>query len=475
MKKTVRFPFLLLAVVFLQAPNYGLIRDQTGPPDAEKLAALLRADSFREADRLASVILAGKTVDSRTMAVCGLAVLKAGRVEESETIFRKALSLAPDNPEAHLGLGRLAFIRNDVEAAISHFRRAVPSAGFYEEALRRLWRAAWDRGLVSEINEVRALAEKRLELESRPLPSFIANGSRQIEGLEGKRIFRMEGNFERLRVPLVSDPDPRIFIRRIALKLNGKGEYLFDIDSASADFLTISPLLAEELELVQTGNASATGVGTLAAPVRFTVLDKVEVGGVAFFDVPVMVSDLQTFREAKKGLLGSAFLKRFNVTIDTEKNIMDLYPLNRPDLLAAGIDRSAVAADVRLFLYDQTVVAASLEGAPEALYILDSAAGTNLVDSSFFAEHIRPKLDPARLHSNWIQGAQGAQEVVRIDGLRIGLGSLVFPSQTVHEFSMKALNEIAGRYTAGLLGNPLLWPYRVHMDFHSGRLILEKR
>jgi hypothetical protein len=40
---------------------------------------------------------------------------------------------------------------------------------------------------------------------------------------------------------------------------------------------------------------------------------------------------------------------------------------------------------------------------------------------------------------------------------------------------MEELNAIGGRYLAGLLGNPVLWPYRVHMDFRRGRLILEKR
>ena len=35
---------------------------------------------------------------------------------------------------------------------------------------------------------------------------------------------------------------------------------------------------------------------------------------------------------------------------------------------------------------------------------------------------------------------------------------------------MEELNAIGGRYLAGLLGNPVLWPYRVHMDFRGGRL-----
>jgi len=114
-----------------------------------------------------------------------------------------------------------------------------------------------------------------------------------------------------------------------------------------------------------------------------------------------------------------------------------------------------------------------MAGAPPALYILDSAASTNLVDGAFFQEHLKTKLDPARIRSYIIQGAGGAQSVNRIDGLRIGLGSLVFDGQTVCEFPMEKLNEIGGRYCAGLLGNPLLWPYRIHMNFRAGRLIME--
>jgi hypothetical protein len=261
----------------------------------------------------------------------------------------------------------------------------------------------------------------------------------------------------------------------IALKLNGKGEYPFDIDSASADFLTLSPLLAEELGLALAGSSTASGVGTAEASVRFSVLDKVELAGVVFRDVPVMVSDIQPFRGQRKGLLGAAFLKRFNVTIDVERDRMDLYPLDRPELLAAGIDRKAVAVDVPLYLFDATVVEASLAGAPPALYILDSAAAANLVDGGFFAEHLKPDLDPARIVRSGIRGAGGPQEVNRIDGLKIALGPLVFDNQTLHEFRMDTLNAIGGRYLAGLLGNPLLWPYRVHMDFRKGRLILEKR
>ncbi len=439
------------------------------------LEALVLADSFRDAAKLAAEVLADPAADVRTRAVCGLAFLKAGRIREAESIFLKVVSFSPDNPEAHLGLGRIAQIRNDPEAAMDHLRRAVPSRAFFDEALRQLWRTAWERGLVSDLLEIYKTAEERYGRESKPLPSWFGNGLAQIQGLAGKRLFEREGRFDRVTVPLVASADPRIRIRMISLKLNGKGEYPFDIDSASADFLTISPLLAEELGLSLTGSSTATGVGTATSAVRFSVLDEVELAGIVFRNVPVMVSDIHPFRGLKKGLLGTGLLKRFNVTIDVEAKVMDLYPLDRPDLLSRVIDRAAVAADVPLYVFDSTTVEASLGGAPPALYILDSAAATNLVDEVFFKEHLKPKLDPGRIVLSGIQGAGGPQQVNRIDGLSIALGPLVFEGQTAHEFPMEELNAIGGRYLAGLLGNPILWPYRVHMDFHAGRLILERR
>jgi Aspartyl protease len=431
------------------------------------LEALIISDSFKDADRLASDILADPGADPKTLAVCGLAVLKAGRLAQAEAVFNKVLSLLPDNPEAHLGLGRIAGIRNDAGAAIDHLRRAVPSEAFYGEALRHLWRTAWNRGRVDDLIEIFAQAQERYSRDGKPLPSWFTNGYGQIRDLAGKTLFAHEGGSDRLALPLITN-------KMIALTLNGQRAYPFDIDSASADFLTLSPLLAEELGLKLTGSSTATGVGQATSAVRFAVLDKVELGGIAFQNVPVMVSDIRPFAGLKKGLLGTAFLKRFNVTIDVEAKTMTLFPLDRPELLAAGIDRASVAADVPLYCYDATTIEASAGGGPAALYILDTAAAANLVDVDFFAEHIKPKLDPARVVLSGIQGAGGAQSVNRIDGLPIALGPLVFEGQTIHEFPMRELNAIGGRYLAGLIGNPLLWPYRVHMDFRRGRLILEK-
>jgi hypothetical protein len=475
MSKYVRILLTIFMTVVLLSRGPALRSDQATAvkPTAEDLAARILANSFQEADRIAGGLLDASALDAPTLALCGLAVLKAGRIAEAEAVFRKALAQSPDEPDAHLGLGRIAAARNDGDASIAHLRRAVFSASFYEEALRHLWRAAMDLGPVDDLFEIAKLAEARIDRESKFLASFFANGLAQVKGLDGKRLFQMEGQFERIRVPLVaSETSPGI--HNISLVLNGKGEYLFHIDSALAGFMTLSPLLAEDLGLVPTGSSTSTGVGTAPIATRFAVLESVKLGPVTFRNVPVMVSDLQTLRGLREGLVGTGLLKRFNSTIDVGAGTMDFYPLDQPDLLAEAMDKSAVAADVPLYIFDQTVIEASVAGAPMALYILDTAAATNLVDAAFFERHIRPKIDPARIVRGGIRGAGGPQAVRRVDGLPIALGPLVFEGLRVNEFRMGGLNEISGRYAAGLLGKPLLWPYRVHMDFKSGRLILEK-
>jgi hypothetical protein len=468
------FLLMVLAVVSSGWGRASAVRPRAdGRPEAEKLVALLLASSFRDAERFARRLLEADDLHPHTLALCGLALLKAGRLGEAEGILSKAVRRSPAEPDAHLGLGRIAFARNDAGAAIDHLRRAVPSARFHEEALRLLWRATQERGDVDELLAIAKLAGERFRRESEPLPSFFRNGLAQVAGLAGRRFFRMDGRCDRIRLRLAALED-HPGVRMAAFRLNGRGEYLFHLDSALAGFMTISPLLAEELGLSPSGSASSTGVGTAAIATRFAVLEAVAIGPLTFRDVPVMVSDVRALRGQRQGLVGTAFLKRFNVTIDAGAGTMDLFPLERPDLLAAAIDRQAVVADVPLHVFDQTVVEASVAGSPPALFILDSAAATNLIDIAHFEEHLAAKIDPARIVQGGIEGAGGTQHVRRVDGLPVALGPLVFAGQQMNLFPMAGLNGISGRYAAGLLGNPLLWPYRVHMDFRAGRLILER-
>ncbi len=470
--KRARWPWLIALVFPLPVLLAALPQAQAQAPP-ERLALLVRDNAFQDAEALADST-AGPDGDAAHLAWRGLALLKAGRVEDAEPLLTRALALAPGSPEARYGAGRLARLRNDNAAAVLHLRAAVESATLYAEAARHYWRTVWDLGDLAALADARALIERRFAAAGEPVPSWLSNNVTQIAGLGGVRLFAMEAPRGLVTVPLHSDEVRHPRIRRVILRVNGKAEYPFDLDSASPDFLTISPLLAEDLGLAATGGSTASGVGTRTAAVSFAVLDRVDVGPITFRHVPVMVSDLQSFRGERRGLIGTGLLKRFNVTLDAGANVMCLAPLDQPDLLTGSLRPGSVVADVPLYLFDQTVVRAALDGTPPALYILDTAAATHLIDGGFSQAHLRPRTDASRVTTSGIRGAQGPQQTMRIDGVTVTLGPLALPGQGVHEFTMGMLNVIPGRYAAGLLGNPILWPYRVHLNFRAGRLVLER-
>jgi tetratricopeptide (TPR) repeat protein len=55
------------------------------------------------------------------------ALLARGRLAEAEKQFRLALEVKADHPRAHLGLGRVAYQRDQLDAALDHLRRATAS------------------------------------------------------------------------------------------------------------------------------------------------------------------------------------------------------------------------------------------------------------------------------------------------------------------------------------------------------------
>ncbi|MBM3311389.1 MAG: hypothetical protein FJY80_07765, partial [Candidatus Aminicenantes bacterium] len=83
MKKKTYLRSALMAAGWLLA---GVLWPDAGPA-ADKLVSLIRAESYREADKLAAATLADPAIDPRTQAVCGLALLLGGRVREAEEVL----------------------------------------------------------------------------------------------------------------------------------------------------------------------------------------------------------------------------------------------------------------------------------------------------------------------------------------------------------------------------------------------------
>lgn len=113
---------------------------------------------------------------SSAAVMAGDRALKQGDLDRASEQFEEALRLVPDQPDAQMGLGHVAFRRQQYEAALDWFTRA-------RDGLIELNRRAWDREQQAYEDAVRLIP--RLEddiIGLRSIPS--ANVTQQVRDIE---------------------------------------------------------------------------------------------------------------------------------------------------------------------------------------------------------------------------------------------------------------------------------------------------
>jgi tetratricopeptide (TPR) repeat protein len=172
------------------------VQEAPGSADAwGKLALTLQAHGFThqavpclaEAERLDPAAarwpyLHGTTVQKtnperavdelrRAAALCGDApdvprlklaelLLEQGRLPEAEAEFQQLLRADSDHAAAHLGLGRLAYAKDDLDASLAHLRRAAFSLGTRKAARLALAEVYQRRGEAGAAREELAVANQ---------------------------------------------------------------------------------------------------------------------------------------------------------------------------------------------------------------------------------------------------------------------------------------------------------------------------
>jgi tetratricopeptide (TPR) repeat protein len=126
-------------------------------------AAALAAGDHAAVERLGREILERSPLDARALAWVGIALAVQGRHAESVAYFRRAASVEPGNPGAHLNLGNALQEIGELREATGAFRQALALNSGYPEALNSLGVALAQQGGGDE-----AMACYRKALELRP-------------------------------------------------------------------------------------------------------------------------------------------------------------------------------------------------------------------------------------------------------------------------------------------------------------------
>lgn len=265
--------------------------------------------SYREAQlvlRLAIRDTAGHGADPTRLDSLGVALLRLGRSDEAERVFRRSLAIAPGSAAARAGLGKRALFAGRLAEAESLL------AGLDDpDAARDRFAARLRRG---DYRGAAAIAEEAGEAGRAPL----------LEALAEAPCYRIGGRPEAVVPWTRSWPVPLVRVR-----LNGQS-VLMALDTGAED-LILDESAARRCGVRLLPSRHLTFWNGSRAAVRNALVERLEIGGIRVERVPAGTLplggwsiELNPHAERVAGVIGLELLRRFTTVLDYRRSRLEL-------------------------------------------------------------------------------------------------------------------------------------------------------
>ncbi len=441
--------------------------------------ALLKMRMLQDAyDHAARVILADP-LSARAHSILGSVILASGNFRNSVEEFRTALMLQSDDSLAIAGLAMVDFYENRLEAAIRGLRRAVALAPEEPDYIFHLGQAtarserykeaadAYERFLVIA---PKTDVDRRDRI--RGMIDFLRYLGTQasLYGIGGKS--KSEQSFEAI------DGRPVLKVR-----VNGGKEPLRFVLDTGSGMSVLSEATAKKLGLrpaARGGLARAVGGGG-KFEIVYGFLSSMDIGDVRVERVPVYIRHFYEGKVPVDGYLGLSVISHFIATIDYGTNTFSLRrnsdaqltndgsQFGSPPPEQAGVIEIPVRTTGSGFISGELQV----EGIERPQnFIIDTGASISVISEKLAEqEELANYLQKTRMR---ILGAAGVTENVKLFLLpRVTIGTLVRENIGAAVLDLEPINETAGFTQDGILGANFLRQFRVTFDFQRGLIRLE--
>ncbi len=397
---------------------------------------------------------------AQIQAVHGLALLDCGEFQRAKRQFDRALSLDKDNPEAHLGLGELAYGWLHFQEAIYHLDKALSTAHFKERA--HWWSSLClhamnkhsEAGdvLLSGLDGIAAMPQRDAERFKNSITIYGA--------LKDSHLYRIPDEFESTVVDF-SNWSGHILI---PLKLNGQDIGEVHLDTGSAGSLAIGSDLAERLNLKVIGERKSRNIEE-EITTKVALLESLQIGDLIVRNVPVSVLDGPgEFTGKSAGNLGLEVLKKLNISIDYIRSKARFFHHERADLQSAAIAQNNVSKEIPFWCKNHCLVMARINDGEGLPFILDTGAGISLFHSAYFLTKVMPE-SKAKI-------AKGKAIPFMIKSIEIG--GLLFNNIIAAVFDLSDLYAYGKMYYPGILGASVFQKSILHFNFNDSKLRIVK-
>jgi hypothetical protein len=258
-------------------------------------------------------------------------------------------------------------------------------------------------------------------------------------------------------VPYADDHRTRIYV---PVYLNGKGPFLFELDTGGHNILTAET--AQQIGVTGAGSFNSTGAGNAVSQSRIARVPEIRIGDAVITDQPVSIrkfnsaSNDRSPNPPRAGILGLELFERFIVAIDRRAKTVTLKPFS-----SAGTPPGKKIALV--FAEDAPLISSSFDRRRGDFMLDTGNAGPTIIEDYW----ARPLGLATRLEKGLRRGD------TKVSRGSVGVGPFQLRDELVSYYGPAERGSEYSRSVAGVYGEPLLSRFNAVYDYSRNTVWLD--
>jgi tetratricopeptide (TPR) repeat protein len=466
---------LLLEGKLIEAKRALTLELQQRPDSVRPLILLTRIllieDEFDEAKTKIRRALKLAPANTEALALYGHCLFREGSFALAETQYQKSLRLDSKQAGAHLGLGRLFLTRQQSEQSVKSFQQAIQLAPQEED---NYFFASEAYGATRNFPKQVESLEKYLALKPKFNAERVENAKALVtffRHLEKGPVAAITDAARRYEIPF----QPFYGLMLVEGHVNGQGPFRFLVDSGATSTVLSNELFDSlKIPVLSTAVVSCVG-GTGRTGTKLAKVEKLKVGELEISNLPVSSFDNTIFAELIDGVLSTADLADFLITLDYPDRSILLAP--RPSKPAAQPANDMLASRVEVpfrILGNLILAPISINQQPPQNFLFDTGAVTSTLSkrqAAFLG--IRDDTPNASVDIQFAGACGVTQSVLSVDRVDLSLQALKVPYAKILAVELKEISKELRTEVSGILGGDFYSQRKVTIDYRNAKLIFE--
>ena len=432
---------------------------------------LLIEDEFDEAKRNIQHALKLSPTNTEALALYGHCLFREGAFAVAEAQYQKSLRLDSSQPGAHLGMGRVHLTRQHPEQSVKSFQRAIQLAPKDDD---NYFFASEAYGATKNFPMQVESLEKYLALK----PKFNAE---RVEN--AKALLTFFRHLEKEPVATIADAarayeipfEPFYGLMLVEGHVNGQGPFRFLVDSGATSTVLSNALFDSlKIPVLSTAVVSCVG-GTGKTGTKLAKVEKFKVGELEISNLPISSFDNTIFAELIDGVLSTADLSDFLITLDYPDRRILLAPIPSKPAAKPSTDLLASKVEIPFRILGNLILAPiSINQQPAQNFLFDTGAVTSTLSkrqAAFLG--VRDDTPNASVDIQFAGACGVTQSVLSVDRVDLSLQAMKVPYAKILAVELKEISKELRSEVSGILGGDFYSKRKVTIDYRNTKLIFE--